>query len=108
LKIDVADFCILTPFPGAPIFNRLEKEGRILTKDWSKYTMKNVVFEPKNMTPEELLLGVKMMYIEFYSMQNTVKRVFRSFRLGLYPFFSVLARNAISTMNMKLLLASKN
>jgi len=108
LKIDVADFCILTPFPGTPIFNRLEKEGRILTKNWSKYTMKNVVFEPKNMTPEELLLGVKMMYIEFYSMQNTVKRVFRSFRLGLYPFFSVLARNAISTMNMKLLLASKN
>ena len=107
LNIDLADFCILTPFPGTPIYKKLEKEGRLLEKDWSKYTMRNVVFKPKNMTSEELLQGVKKMYIEFYSTQNTVKRIFRSLRLGIYPFFLVLSRNAVANMNSKLLYASR-
>lgn len=107
LEIDVADFCILTPVIGTPVFNKLEKEGRILTKDWSKYDMKNVVFEPKNMTPEELLQGVRRMYAEFYSTSYTVKRVVKSLRLGLYPFFLVLARNAVANMNSKLLFTSE-
>jgi len=107
LEIDIADFCILTPFLGTPVFGKFEKEGRILTKDWSKYTMKNVVFEPKNMTPEELLQGVKKMYIEFYSIQNTLKRIVRSLKLGIYPLFLVLARNAVANMNSRRLFSSK-
>jgi radical SAM superfamily enzyme YgiQ (UPF0313 family) len=107
LRIDVCDFCILTPFPVTPLFNKLEKENRIITQDWSKYTMKNVVFKPKNMTAQELLDGVKQMYIEFYSIQNTVKRVFRSLRYGIYPFFLVLARNAVSNINRRFLFKSK-
>ena len=107
LKIDVADFCILTPFPGTPIFNKLEREGRLLTKDWSKYGMKNVVFNPKHMTPEELLQGVKKMYIHYYSTTYTLKRIVRSLRLGISPFFLVLVRNAVANMHRKILLASK-
>jgi hypothetical protein len=91
----------LTPFPGTPIFNRLENEGRILTKDWSKYTLKNVVFKPKNMSSDELLDGVRKMYHDFYSTQYTVKRVVKSLHLGLYPFFIVLARNSVATMNSR-------
>jgi radical SAM superfamily enzyme YgiQ (UPF0313 family) len=101
LKIDVCDFCILTPLPGTPLFFKLEKEGRLLTKDWSKYSMKNVVFQPKNMTPNELMQGLKKMYYEFYSTPHTVKRVFGSLGLGIYPFFSVLARNIIANMNSR-------
>ena len=107
LKIDLADFCILTPFPGTPLFNKLEKEGRIFTSDWSKYTMRNVVFDPKNMTSDDLLQGVIKMYIDFYSTKNTVKRIFRSLRFGIYPFFLVLARNTVANMNSKILFASK-
>ena len=89
LHIDVADFCILTPFPGTPLFNRLEKENRIISKDWSKYTMKNIVFKPKNMTSQELLQGVRKMYREFYTYSYTTKRVIKSLKLGKYPFFMV-------------------
>lgn len=106
LKIDLADFCILTPFPGTPLFNKLEKEGRLLESDWSKYTMRNVVFKPKNLTPEEILEGVKRMYIEFYSTQNTVKRIFRGLKLGIYPFFLVMVRNTIANMNSRFLYVS--
>lgn len=101
LKIDIADFCVLTPFPGTPIFNKLDKEGRLLTKDWSKYNLKNVVFEPKNMTPEELTQGLKKMYAEFYSTGYTMKRITRSLKLGLYPFFLVFARNMVANMNSR-------
>jgi len=103
LNIDVADFCILTPFPGTPLFNKLEKEGRILTKDWSKYNMKDVVYEPNNMTPDELMQGIRKMYTKFYSTPNTIKRVVKSLRLGIYPFFVVLSRNVIATMNSRVL-----
>ena len=107
LKIDLADFCILTPFPGTPLFEKLEKEGRIFEKDWSKYTMRNVVFKPKNLSPEELLDGVKRMYIDFYSTQNTVKRIFRGLKLGIYPFFLVMIRNAVANMNSRFLYVSE-
>ena len=54
LEIDIADFSILTPFPGTPLFNRLNSNGRILTKDWNYYNMRHVVFTPNHMTPAEL------------------------------------------------------
>jgi len=59
MEIDLPAPGILTPYPGTPLYNRFEKEGRILTKDWSRYTERNVVFQPKNMTKEELLEGTK-------------------------------------------------
>jgi len=99
LDIDVADFCVLTPFPGTPIFNKLDKENRLLTKDWSKYSLKNVVFKPKNMTPKQLMNGIKKMYNDFYSMKHSSKRIFSSLKYGFYPFFSVIARNSVATMN---------
>jgi len=106
LEIDIVDFCILTPFPGTPVFNRLEKEGRILTKDWSKYKL-NVVFIPKNMTTEELLSGVRSLYRDFYSTSYTIKRVVKSFRLGFYPFILVLERNFAAGMSHRHLFNSK-
>jgi radical SAM superfamily enzyme YgiQ (UPF0313 family) len=105
LKVDLADFCILTPFPGTPLYKKFDREGRILTKDWSKYTMKNVVFQPKNMTPQELLEGVKRMYVDFYSMNNTITRISRGVKLGFYPFFLILARNALANIHIKLIKA---
>ena len=104
LKIDVVDFCILTPIPGTPIYEKLEKEGRIITKDWSRYNMKNVVFKPKNITPEELIKGVKKLYKNYYSTPNTIKRIIRSINLGIYPVFLVIVRNAIANMNSRRIL----
>jgi radical SAM superfamily enzyme YgiQ (UPF0313 family) len=101
LKIDIADFCVLTPFPGTPIFNKYEKEGRIITKDWSKYDLKHVVFKPKNMTQDELVKGMKKLYLGFYSTPYTIKRIIRSLRYGFYPFFTVFGRNFVANMNSR-------
>ncbi len=99
LGLDSARFAVLTPYPGTPLFERLEKEGRILTKDWSKYNRKNVVFEPKNMSKEELERSFKKIYNEFNSASNIMFRDFRSLRLGFYPFLATVSRNFESYTN---------
>ena len=52
--IDLPRFAILTPFPGTPLHQRLAAENRILTRDWELYDGQHVVFQPRNMTPQQL------------------------------------------------------
>ena len=54
IEIDMAEFSILTPFPHTPVTKTYEKEGRILHKDWGRYTTAEVVYQPKLMSPETL------------------------------------------------------
>jgi radical SAM superfamily enzyme YgiQ (UPF0313 family) len=96
LKIDVADFTILTPFPHTPLFKRLESSGRIVTKDWSCYDMGHVVFTPNHMTAKELHDGVRRMYHEFYQLTSTMRRIVRGLRWGVYPFFAIVVRNLVA------------
>ncbi len=103
LKIDVADFCVLTPFPGTPTYKRFEQEGRILSRDWSKYNLKTPVFKPKNMTGDELSQGLINIYTQFYSTNYTIRRAISALKLGFYPFLLVLGRNLIAKMNARVL-----
>jgi radical SAM superfamily enzyme YgiQ (UPF0313 family) len=74
-----ATFNILTPFPGTRLYQRLEAEGRILTRDWSKYNGRaDVVFQPKQMSPEELLAGYQHANRRFYSWRSVRRRLSRS------------------------------
>ncbi len=74
-----ATFNILTPFPGTRLYQRLEAEGRILTRDWSKYNGRaDVVFRPKQMSPAELLAGYEYANRRFYSWRSVGKRLSRS------------------------------
>jgi len=54
IDIDMAEFSILTPFPHSPVTAEFERDGRILHKDWSRYTTAEVTIQPKKMTPDEL------------------------------------------------------
>jgi len=74
-----ATFNILTPFPGTRLFERLESEGRILTRDWSKYNgREDVVFQPRHMSSEELLAGFREAVARFYSWRSIARRLSRS------------------------------
>ena len=74
-----ATFNILTPFPGTRLYERLEAEGRILTRDWSKYNGRaDVVFQPKQMSPAELLAGYQYANRRFYSLRSISRRLSRS------------------------------
>jgi radical SAM superfamily enzyme YgiQ (UPF0313 family) len=74
-----ATFNILTPFPGTRLYHRLEAEGRILTRDWSKYNGRaDVVFRPRQMSPQELLAGFQYANRRFYSWRSVGRRLSRS------------------------------
>ena len=74
-----ATFNILTPFPGTRLYQRLEAEGRILTRDWSKYNGRaDVIFRPRQMSPEELLAGYQYANRRFYSWRSVCRRLSRS------------------------------
>lgn len=77
--IQNATFNILTPYPGTPLFQRLEAQGRILTRDWRKYNGRtNVVFQPKQMSVPELLAGFRYANERFYSLNSVARRLLRS------------------------------
>jgi radical SAM superfamily enzyme YgiQ (UPF0313 family) len=74
-----ATFNILTPFPGTPLFQKLESEGRILTRDWCKYNSReDVVYQPAQMSPSELLAGYRYANTRFYSLESIARRLSRS------------------------------
>ena len=87
MDIDVLEVNILTPYPGTPLFNRLEKENRILTKDWSKYNQVDVVFQPKNMSPKELRNGARKIAKEFHSLPKVLVRNLKILKTVKSPSF---------------------
>ena len=74
-KIDLPRFAIVTPFPGTSLFERLDREARILTRDWSQYDAQHVVFRPAQMTPQELLCGTERAWKHAYSWRSMARRL---------------------------------
>ncbi len=93
-----ATFNILTPYPGTRLYARLEAENRILTHDWSKYNGRNdVVFQPRQMSPEALLAGYRRANQRFYSFTSIARRL--SHAPG--GFWWTLPLNLAYTLNWK-------
>lgn len=73
-RLECATFHILTPYPGTPLFARLEAEGRILHRDWTLYDTAHVVFRPKGMTIAELAEGYAESYRRLFSHRSIWRR----------------------------------
>jgi len=79
MGVQNATFNILTPYPGTPLFQRLDSQGRILTRDWRKFNGRtDVVFQPNRMSVDELLAGFRYANQRFYSLASVAKRLWRS------------------------------
>jgi radical SAM superfamily enzyme YgiQ (UPF0313 family) len=78
-RIDVLQATILTPFPGTSLFAEMNAQGRILTRDWSKYDFNNVVFQPTSMDSQTLKAGHDRVLREFYSWKSIIPRLAREF-----------------------------
>jgi len=66
---------ILTAFPGTPLYDRLEAEGRILEeRRWDKCTLFDVNFEPAGMSVEALADGFKRLAVGLYGEEVTKQR----------------------------------
>ena len=63
---------IMTPFPGTPLYARLEQEGRLLEPcNWKKCTLFDVNFRPAKMSVEQLHRGFKKLAVELYGDEFT-------------------------------------
>ncbi|UCG68087.1 MAG: B12-binding domain-containing radical SAM protein, partial [Thermoplasmata archaeon] len=74
--IDICIFFPLTPYPGTMLFDRLNREGRILTYDWERYDILEVIFQPKHFTPTDLLGLVVDANMEVNSWGNAFRKIF--------------------------------
>ncbi|HET98213.1 MAG TPA: radical SAM protein [Desulfurivibrio alkaliphilus] len=79
IDVEMAEFSILTPFPHTPVTAQMEKDGRILHRDWSRYTTAEVCFQPKKMTPEELQAMYHYAWDNFYREMPQSLRMARLF-----------------------------
>src|SRR6202011_4488130 len=64
--ITTATFHIQTPYPGTGLYARMEKEDRILTRNWDLYDTRHAVYRPTHLRPETLKAGYEWAYREFY------------------------------------------
>ncbi|ACX51486.1 Radical SAM domain protein [Ammonifex degensii KC4] len=87
-KLDLLQASILTPLPGTLLYEEMEREGRIVDRDWSKYNGNHVVFRPRLLTVEELQRGFRQLLKETYSWGGILRRL-----LGIHwrwPIFGTL------------------
>ncbi len=78
-KIDSLQATNWTPFPGTPLFEEMDSQGRIFDKDWSHYDFAHVVFEPKHMSPRKLKTGTDWVQSHFYSRKSISRRLCQAF-----------------------------
>jgi radical SAM superfamily enzyme YgiQ (UPF0313 family) len=99
--LDEVSFSIITPYPGTRLFERFDKDGRIICRDWSQYHEGKVNYKPKNLTDKQIVKGIQKMALDYYSMPNIVKRSFSNTKCSPYRVFVKLVRN-ISVRNFYL------
>lgn len=91
-NVDALQATILTPFPGTPLHQEMERQGRITDRDWSHYDFSHVVFEPLRMSAAQLRAGHDRVLTEFYSWKSAGRRFLRE--LSYLPV-SLIAKAAI-------------
>ncbi len=88
-RLTGVNYCHLTPFPGTRLFDELEKQGRILTRDWSKYDRQNIVFRPLHFAPDDLQDQIFWAYRQTYNLRSLWQRRPSSFQhFSLYLFLN--------------------
>ena len=84
-RMFIAAFNHLTPFPGTPLYRRLEAEARLTSDAWwldPDYRYNQVPFEPKAFTPDDLQRRCLDARRRFYSGRNILARLFDGMNSG--------------------------
>lgn len=104
----MAAFNHLTPFPGTPLYQRLQDSGQLLYDAWwmdPSYSYNKLPFKPALLTPEELQRLCIDVRAKFYSTRNILRRfvnpVNRSnfFMARQYPLINWMMRREVQQRN---------
>ena len=78
MHIDLPRYAVLTPFPGTAAYKKLNAQNRLLHRDWSRYDVEHVVFQPAQMSPERLQEGLHWAWQQSYRWSSIVERIWGS------------------------------
>ena len=103
-KIFIAAFNHITPFPGTPLYQRLEDEGRLLYEKWwldDRYHYGQIPFQ-SNLPPDILRDNCRKARKIFYGMRSIFKRLKNPVNcsnpgvLAAYLFINMILKNDVS------------
>ena len=93
------DVFLLTPFPGTVLFDKLDQEGKILSKNWDNYNAKHVNCLLADSEKEELIEKFSYIGSRIYSWRSILKRTLCDRYWGLFDrvvlFFTQARRRRI-------------
>jgi len=80
-ELDAVSFTIMTPYPGTELRREYVEQGRLLPgAGWDKYDTAHVVFQPKQMTVEQLRRGYDWICGKAYAPLSIAARGARALR----------------------------
>ncbi len=71
---DACAYSVLTPYPGTLTWYEMKSANRIVSFDWTKYDQGNVVYRPAQMSGDELRVGHRRAFENFYSLPSIASR----------------------------------
>lgn len=103
-RLEIANFNPLTPTPATPLYDRLLKEGRLLSESWwldPDYRYGDPIFKPMKMEPEAFAQKCFDVKKAFYSWRSISTRVLgteagiRPFRTGIVGLANLISRREV-------------
>ncbi len=79
IDLDLAEFTVLSPFPHTKVYDDLMRQGRIFDHDWNHYNAGQVVYQPKQMSPERLQELYDYAWDTFYKDETQEQKMFKLF-----------------------------
>jgi radical SAM superfamily enzyme YgiQ (UPF0313 family) len=80
IKLDLAEFTVLTPFPHTKAFDEFQKDNRIFNYNWDDYNAGKVVYHPKKITAERLQELYHYAWDTFYKEESQSKKMLKLFQ----------------------------
>jgi radical SAM superfamily enzyme YgiQ (UPF0313 family) len=104
----IAAFNHLTPFPGTPLYKRLQDNGQLLYESWwtdPSYGYNRIPFRPKKLAPEELQQLCIEARAKFYSYSSMLRRFLdpvnrsNAFMARNFPLINFMLRREVEQRN---------
>lgn len=87
--IDAMQTTVLTPLPGTPLFERMQKENRLIynnfPEDWAHYDFAEVVYKPMLMSAKELSKSIDVAWETIYDDKRLKRKYINSLKLTRNP-----------------------
>jgi len=77
VNLDLAEFTVLTPFRHTKVWDDMERDRRIIDRDWNNYNAGKVVFQPLHMSPDRLQELYFYAWEKFYQHETQEQKMFK-------------------------------